>query len=186
MKKNKKSLQNNGTLSYTQQLKQDRKVKEFWKSMGVSPDEEGFQAYVRHVKFRSGDVSDEELEMLTDKIKMIDMLDIYEAPITATGISHLTKTQFIKELRLKYCTEITNDSIPLLNKIKGLELLYLGGTQVTVDAIHGLKDLNTLKSLFLSSDLEYEEAKTILIPMRDVLPGCEFIIDHKVIYFDEE
>ena len=66
-------------------------------------------------------VIDEYLELLATNVKSIDMLDLDETDITNDGIAFLTQMDFIKELRLKGISEIDNDCISHLNKIKKME-----------------------------------------------------------------
>lgn len=141
--------------------------------------------HLNHVRMRLWDkVIDEYLELMVTQVKSINMLDLDATDITNDGIEHLTKMDFIKELRLKGIREIDNDCIVHLNKIKGLELLYLRGTSVTIDGILNLDCKPHLKELFFSAK-DDEINKEKMLQLKKLMPICNFIIDGKEYYFDD-
>ncbi|MGB4843262.1 MAG: hypothetical protein WBP16_02220, partial [Ferruginibacter sp.] len=104
--------------------------------------------------------------------------------ITNKGVEHLTKMDFIKELRLKGIREINNDCIVHLNKINGLELLHVKGTSVTIEGILKLDSKPELKELFFSAK-DDEITKEKMLELKKLMPDCSFTIDGKSYYFDE-
>jgi len=142
-------------------------------------------SHLHHVRMRLWDkVIDEYLELMVTQVKSINMLDLDETDITNNGIAHLAKMDFIKELRLKGIREIDDDCIVHLNKIKGLELLHVKGTSVTIDGILKLDSKPELKELFFSAK-ECEITKEKMLQLKKLMPGCSFTIDGKTYYFDE-
>lgn len=141
--------------------------------------------HLHHVRMRLWDnVIDEYLELMVTQVRSIDMLDLDETDITNKGVEHLTKMDFIKELRLKGIREINNDCIVHLNKINGLELLHVKGTSVTIEGILKLDSKPELKELFFSAK-DDEITKEKMLELKKLMPDCSFTIDGKSYYFDE-
>ncbi|GAB3310087.1 hypothetical protein GCM10027348_42580 [Hymenobacter tenuis] len=124
-------------------------------------------------------LDDEALGWLADRIFSIDMLDIYEAPVTQQGMAHLTRMRHLVELRLKGCTSVEDNCLPLLRQIPGLELLHLGSTGITLDGIGAMDEWSTLKALYLSTDRSAEQILQHVTQLRLVLPACEIVLNHQ-------
>ena len=122
---------------------------------------------------------------MMSRIKSIKYLDLDEADITNKGINHLTQLDHIKELRLKGITAIDDGCMESLSKLKGLELLHLGGTSVTLNGLIQLGSLQNLKVLLLSLTAT-EEIRIKMLELKKLLPGCEFIFNYKSYLFDPE
>lgn len=163
-------------LGYTKLLKQQKAIKEFWKSLGFE-DPEQVPKKIHHMDFRYSQVTDEELALMTTRIKSIEMLDLNDTSITNEGISHLTQLEYLAELRLKECEQIDNDCISFLNEIPTLKFLYLKSTPVTIEGLMELK-LPNLEHLFFSSH-EKEIKEEQMQILKNNLPRAEFIIDGK-------
>lgn len=168
--------------------KQKQLEKTFWATLfaiDVPAHLNEVPAHLHQVRMRLWDkVIDEYLELMVTQVRSINMLDLDETDISNDGMEHLTKMDFIKELRLKGIREIDNDCIVHLNKIKGLELLYLKGTSVTIDGILKLDSKPQLKELFFSAKND-EVNKEKMLQLKELMPACSFIIDGKQYYFDE-
>ena len=140
--------------------------------------------HIDHVRMRLWDkVIDEYLEMMVTQVRSINMLDLDETDITNDGIEHLTKLDFIRELRLKGIREINDDCIIHLNKIKGLKLLHIRGTAVTLDGVLKLDALQELKQLFISDKNDEPDPEKIR-QLRELMPDCEFVVNGQT--FDVE
>ncbi|MGZ8545512.1 MAG: hypothetical protein ACXWV0_09460 [Flavisolibacter sp.] len=163
-------------LGYTKLLKQQKAEKEFWKALGIE-DPEQAPHHVNHMDFRESLITDEELALMTTRIKSIEMLDLNGTEITNEGIRHLVQMEYLAELRLKECEKIDNDCISFLNEMPTLKFLYLKSTPVTIEGLLELK-LPNLEHLFFSShQKEIQEAHMQILRMH--LPKAEFIIDGK-------
>lgn len=123
--------------------------------------------HLPRARFWEGDIDDEQL----------GWLDIYEAPITRIGIQHLTQMACPKELRVKGCAELRDDCVADLAHIKGLELLHLGDTGVTLDGLLELRG-GHLQTVFISSELPAPTIQERLHQLEQLLPGCEVVINH--------
>lgn len=141
---------------------------------------------LERVNFRIWDhVNDEHLLMMMSRVKSINYLDLDETNITNEGVKHLTQLHHIKELRLKGITAIDDSGMGSLNKLKGLELLHLGGTSVTLNGLTQLGSLQNLRVLLLSLTAS-EEVRKKMLELKKLLPGCEFIFNYKSYLFDPE
>lgn len=159
--------------------------KKFWASLRfyarLPDDVENIPAYIKHFRCKDAGIDDDWLRKMTSVVSSIDMLDLDENEITNEGVLHLTKLENLKELRLKSCRLINNGSLEYLNQITSLELLHLGGTGITMDHLLKLSGLNNLKTLLITSDLGKEMVRSILSPIGNELPECEFIVNHQIV-----
>jgi len=137
-------------------------------------------AYIPHVRCRGAEIDDDELGLLVDVVKAIDLLDLDDTPITCQGIKHLARLEELKELRLKECLYIDDSCLPYLNQLTSLELLHLGGTAVTLHGLTSLGALTRLRCVLVSSN---EAEAVIWEKVRQaaaLLPQCEFVVNYKV------
>ena len=144
-------------------------------------DVEEIPAHIKHFRCKDAGINDDWLEKMVSVVKSIDMLDLDENEITNEGVLHLTKLESLKELRLKACRLIDNESLDYLNQMTSLELLHIGGTGITIEHLVKLSGLNNLKTILVSSDLDKETVREILSPIGNELPQCEFIVNHQSI-----
>jgi len=98
------------------------------------------------------------------------------------GIKELVKLDYITELRLKGCENITNEAMPFICDIKGLELLHLIGTSITTAGFQQIGKLNLLKKLLISADRDDPLLEEIYVNLPK---DCEFIVDYKRYPFSE-
>ncbi len=111
------------------------------------------------------------------------MLDLNETEITNESIKLITQLEYVKELRAKGIDGLTDDCAEDLNKINGLELLHVKGTNITIDGLLKLKDQLQLKTiLFSAADIESIREK--MLKLKQMHPHCEFIIDGKTYQTD--
>lgn len=181
MKKNKKgNTAAGGQPSYTERLRLEKREKLFWQTNFTFPgdDPDNIPVEIDWVKFRYGNLDDEGVAFFVGRVKKVGMLDIYEAPITNAGIGLLAGMEYVRELRLKECRELDNDCMEDMVRIKGLELLYVMGSKINLDGLEKIGAITGLKELFISSDLPDDEICNRIIRLKQVLPGCEFIVNH--------
>ncbi len=162
--------------------KQKLKEQQFWSTFAYFskpqlPD--GIPTHLERVNFRIWNhVDDEQIEMMVTHVQSINMLDLDETEITNHGIQLLTKLSFIKELRLKGCREIDDEAIPHINNIKGLELLHIDGTSISINGVLQLRADHPLRMLLIGiDDPERHHNELTIIAQR--FPDCEFIVNHQ-------
>ena len=186
MKKDKKNIASGGSLPYTKQIKWNRQEKAFWqKYFNNPPEPEAIPDKLGILSFRSCDISNSDIGFLTSRVKSIEALELDDAYITKEAIEHLKRLEHLGELRLKGCTELENDCIPDITKLKGLKMLHLVGTNVTIDGLMGMHTLSKLEKLFLSVDPKKDITRKML-ELKSELPQCNFYINYSLYTFDEE
>ena len=186
MAKAKKNVSGQTGLSYTQQIKWDKKEKAFWaKYFSNPPTPEHIPEHCDHLSFRSSDITDDEIGFVVSRVSSINMLDLDDAYITYKAIEHLTRLEYLKELRLKGCTELDYRCVPYLVNIKGLELLQLVNTQILVKELMNMSSLTSLKKLFISETITPELAVEMR-RLKKELSGCEFYVNYKLYEEEEE
>lgn len=162
--------------------KQKLKEQQFWSTFAFFsrpqlPD--AIPIHLERVNFRIWDcVTDEEIELMVTHVQSIDMLDLDETEITNDSIELLTKLSFIKELRLKGCNEIDDAAVVHINNIKGLELLHLGGTSISINGLLQLSADHPLHTLLVSVDDTEKELSNLTI-LAKRFPKCQLIVNHK-------
>lgn len=144
------------------------------------------EPYYHHFDCRRIDnLDDEGFAYLISEVKGINMLDLNETDITNQSIKLLTKLEYVKELRAKGIHALTDDCIEDLDKINGLEFLHVKNTGITIDGLLKLNGQQQLKTILFSAD-DVEAIKDKMLQLKTMHPGCEFIIDGKVYYFEGE
>lgn len=166
----------------------DRKADDrFWETfyyMNGPKHSNGIPFHVEKVRFRLYDyVDDDDLVRMVGGINSVGQLDLDETDITNTGIEELVKLDSVQELRLKGCTNLTNEAMPFICSIKGLELLHLIGTSITTDGFKDIGKLSSLKKLLITADREDPLLEEIYVQLAK---GCEFIVNYKIYPFNED
>ena len=164
-------------MGYTQLLKLQRREREFWKTFGIE-DPEQVPPHYHHVDLRCSGISDEELGLMTARIKRIEMLDLNDTEITALGIENLNGMEYLAELRIKDCAQIDDDAIPYLCRLSHLRLLNIKGTKITINGLLGMGSAKTLEELYFSSN-GYEDINKQLQMLQQLLPNCKLVVDGK-------
>lgn len=145
---------------------------------------ESLAGYHDHIDFRSlDDFDDDAFAWLMQNVKGVNMLDLNETDISNESISLLVNLEYVKELRAKECHNLNNDCVEDLNKLTSLVFLHLKSTNITIDGLLKLKDLSRLKTLMFSAD-DTISIKEKLLQLKNMLPGCELVINSKRYYFD--
>jgi len=160
--------------------KQKLKEETFWANFchfNLPKEQNEIPTHIKRVNFRLSGADDEDLQLMAGYIKSIEQLDLDETEITNLGLHYLTQLESIKELRLKGCQGIDDDGLPYIYQIKGLELLHLGSTSITVARLQEINKLPYLKTLLISANDDEE----ILLPQiaRQLPKDCVFIVNHK-------
>ncbi|RXK57695.1 hypothetical protein ESA94_19410 [Lacibacter luteus] len=162
--------------------KQKLKEQQFWSTFAYFsrpqlPD--AVPTELDRVNFRIWDsVTDDEIELMMTHVRSINMLDLDETEITNYSIELLTQLSFIKELRLKGCNQIDDTAIAHINNIKGLELLHLGGTSISINGLLQLNSEHAFKTLLISVD-EPEKYNNELSTLAQRFADCQLIVNHK-------
>ncbi|WP_316770166.1 hypothetical protein [Pedobacter frigiditerrae] len=159
---------------------------QFWGTfyyMNVPKHIPGIPMHVEQVRFRLYDhVDDDHLIRMVQGIKSVGQLDLDETDITNEGIAELVKLDYITELRLKGCHDITNEAMSFICDIKGLELLHLIGTSITTAGFQQIGKLTSLKKMLIRADRDDPLLEEIYINLPK---DCEFIVDYKRYPFSE-
>jgi hypothetical protein len=163
-----------------------KRDKKYWKQRFGNLTAESMEPYYHQLDLRRIDnLDDEGFEYLLTHVKGVYMLDLNETNITNESIKLLPRLEYVTELRAKGIHALTDDCIDDLNKITGLELLHVKNTGITINGLLKLKDLHQLKTLLFSAD-DVDAIKEKMLQLRAMHPGCEFIIDGKTYYFEDE
>ena len=168
-------------LSYTQQVKKNRREREFWDRFFQTPENlDDIPGHMHWVKFSFSSITDEELGFFTDRVRSVNMLDLKDTRIGMDGIRHLLKMDFIGELRLKESLAIDDVCMPFISQLTSLKLLQLNGTGVTTAGLKYLESLVNLEQVFLSLDMNDDENRQAVNGCRPftytIKTRCLFII----------
>lgn len=159
------------------------KNKKYWERRFGKPVHNN-GSYHHHFDLRCiDDLNDEGLAYLLEPAKGINMLDVNETDISDKSITLLTRLEYVTELRAKGVSGLTDACAQDLNKIKGLELLHVKNTDITIDGLLQLKDQHQLKTILFSA-IDVKAIKEKMLQLKTMHPGCEFVIDGKPYYFD--
>lgn len=156
------------------------KEEQFWNDFfyfNVPAHLDAVPLHLERANFRRYHVDDEGISMMMTAVLSVYQLDLDGTDITNEAIRMLTELEYVTELRLKNCEGIDDSCVPDLYKIKGLKLLHLGGTSITVQAMIEGGTFSHLKELFI--DYEDQEIK-VLQELAILLPkDCELIVNHQ-------
>ena len=162
--------------------KQKLKEQQFWSTFAFfsTPKlQDEIPTHLERVNFRIwNSVEDDEIEMMVTHVRSINMLDLDETDITNYSIQLLAQLSFIKELRLKGCRKIDDEGIPHINNIKGLELLHIDGTSISINGVLQLSASHPLRMLLIGVDAP-EQHLTELAAIAQRFPESELIVNHK-------
>lgn len=162
--------------------KQKLKEQQFWSTFAFFskpqlPD--GIPVHLERVNFRSWNhVEDEQIELMMQHVQSINMLDLDETDITNDSIELLTKLSFLNELRLKGCRHIDDQAIIYINDIKGLELLHIDGTSISLQGALQLAAHHPLHTLLIGVDEEEKHIEELTL-LANRFPDCQLIVNHK-------
>jgi hypothetical protein len=159
--------------------------KKYWKRK-LDNLADKIEPYYHHLDLRSiTDLNDDGFAYLLTNLKGVNMLDLNETEITNESIKLLTKLEYVTELRAKGIEGLTDACAEDLNKIRGLVFLHVKNTGITIDGLLKLKDQYQLKTILFSAT-DVEAIKEKMLQLKGMHASCEFVIDGKPYYFDEE
>lgn len=168
------------TSSYTQTVQKQKREAAFWRVFfGYSENLVDLPYHMNWVKLSFSNVSDEDLEFLTSRVRSIEMLDLKDTAITAEGIKHLLNLEYLSELRLKEAAFINDECLKYLGQLRCLTLLQVNYTAITPEGLKFLWGLTNLKELFLSFDTGEAAVREALDALHEALPSCEIIVNGK-------
>ena len=123
---------------------------------------------------------DEFLFYVTSRIPVIHELYFKFTHITDEGVKFISNIQKLKQLTLRDHKNITNESIPYLNKLVDLEYLDILKTKIQLEDLPGLFNLQNLKELYVTSEnLDREYILEHVITMKQILPNCILYINYE-------
>lgn len=156
------------------------KEEQFWTDFfyfNVPAHLDAVPLHLERANFRRYHIDDEGIAKMITAVLSIFQLDLDGTDITNEAIRLLSKLEYVTELRLKNCKGIDDACVPDLYQIKGLELLHLGGTSITVPALIAGGIFKDLKQLFIDYEAEDQQ---VLEDLAILLPeGCELIVNHR-------
>lgn len=157
------------------------KEEQFWNDFfyfNVPANLDAVPLHLERANFRRYHVDDEGIGMMMTAVLSVYQLDLDETDITNEAIRMLTQLDYVTELRLKSCRGIDDACVPDLFKIKGLELLHVGDTSITAQALVEGGLFKDLKHLFID---HYDEDRIVLKDLAVLLPkDCELIVNHRL------
>jgi hypothetical protein len=166
-------------------MSKNKRKSKYWKQRLGNLTAERMQPYYHQLDLRFlTNLDDEMFEYLLTNVKGVYMLDLNETNITNESIKLLPKLEYVNEIRAKEIPGLTNDCIDDLNNIKDLRYLHVKNTNITIDGLLKLDKPSLDTLLFSATNVEAINDK--LLQLRILQPNCEFIIDGKTHYFDDE
>jgi hypothetical protein len=157
--------------------------KKYWKKRLGNIE---MEAYQEHLDLRRiDDLNDEGLAYYLAHLKGVHMLDLNETEITNASIALVTRLEYVTELRIKGCSDIDDGCIADLNKITSLQFLHAKDTGITIDGLLQLDQLEKLEKLLFSAD-DMESIQHKMILLRNLLPGCDFVVNSIPYLFNNE
>lgn len=126
------------------------------------------------------DTDDDFLFYVTSRILIIHELYFKFTLITNKGVKYISNVQKLKRLTLRDHKNITNESVPYLNKLVNLEYLDIIKTKIQLEDLPGLFNLQNLKELYVTSEnVDREYFLGHVITMKGILPNCILYINYE-------
>jgi hypothetical protein len=126
------------------------------------------------------ETDDQFLFYVTSRIPTIHSLYFKSNLITDQGVKYISNIQNLQQLTLRDHKNITNESIPYLNKLVDLEYLDILKTEIHLEDLPGLFNLQNLKELYVTSEnLDEEYLLEHIITMKEILPNCILYINYE-------
>lgn len=156
------------------------KEKNFWRDHFKVTSLTEIPSDIELFKAIDSEMDDLFLFFLTSRIKIIKELYFKFTLITDEGVQLISTIQNLRRLTLREHKNITNESIPYINKLVDLEYLDILKTEITLEDIPGLCNLQKLKELYITSDnLDEEYLLQHVMEMKELLPNCILYINYK-------
>ncbi len=126
------------------------------------------------------ETDDQFLFYVTSRIPTIHDIYFKFTLVTDEGVKHISNINNLLELTLREHRRITNKSIPYLNKLIDLEYLDILKTEIHLEDLPGLFNLQKLKELYVSSEnTEIEYILGHVVKMKEILPNCILYINYE-------
>jgi len=128
---------------------------------------------LKSVSFACSNLNDEGVAHVSD-CREIEILNLQETEITNEGITYLKKLKKLKYLRLKENYQLTNACISALIAVEQLEDLQIHGTSVTEEGLSKLVVLKNLKDLTIDvreNNYTFEG----LLKISKEIPDCHIL-----------
>jgi hypothetical protein len=117
---------------------------------------------------------------VTSRIPTIHRLYFKFTHVTDEGVKYISNINNLQELTLREHRNITNESIPYLNKLVDLEYLDILKTEIHLEDLPGLFQLQKLKELYVTSEnIEIEYILEQVVRMKEILPNCILYINYE-------
>lgn len=155
------------------------KEKHFWRSFLNTSNLADIPSEMSGFKAIDDEVDDQFLFYLTSRIPTIYRIYLKFTNVTDEGVKHISIIQNLEHLTLREHKNITNKSIPFLNKLVDLEYLDVLKTEIQLEDLPGLFQLQKLKELYVSSEnLDKEYLLEHVVTMKEILPNCILYINY--------
>ncbi|KIA99566.1 hypothetical protein OA93_05260 [Flavobacterium sp. KMS] len=156
------------------------KEKYFWRSNFDIGNLAAIPSEIDGYKAIDTELDDDFLFTMTSRIPSIHRLYFKFNLITDEGVRHISNIKNLRELTLREHEKITNKSIPYLNKLVDLEYLDILKTEIHLEDLPGLFNLQKLKELYVSSEnIDREYLLEHVITMKEILPNCVLYINYE-------
>lgn len=156
------------------------KEKHFWRSFLNTNNLASIPSEMSGFKAIDDEVDDQFLFYLTYRIPTIYRIYLKFTNVTDEGVKHISIIQNLEQLTLREHKNITNKSIPFINKLVDLEYLDILKTEIQLEDLPGLFQLQKLKELYVSSEnLDKEYLLEHVITMKEILPNCILYINYE-------
>jgi Leucine-rich repeat (LRR) protein len=153
-------------------MSKDKKELNFWKthfninSIATIPQEMDKYSGI------DSDEDDQFFLYLTSRVPVIHSIDLRCTFITDEGVKYISKLKELKELSLRNHNNITKESLPFLNQLTDLVYLDISKTEITLDDLASLYNLQNLKELHISAEESKENILEKISILKQVLPHC--------------
>ena len=156
------------------------KEKHFWRSWFNTTNLAEIPLELSGFKAIDDEVDDEVMYYITSRIPIIYRIYLKFTHVTDEGVKHISKIQNLEQLTLREHKNITNKSIPYINKLVDLEYLDILKTEIQLEDLPGLFNLQNLKELYVTSEnLDEEYLLEHVITMKEILPNCILYINYE-------
>jgi hypothetical protein len=156
------------------------KEKHFWRNnFGIS-NLADIPLEINSYRSIDSEVDDQFLFYLTSRIPSIHGIYLKFTNITNESVKHISNTKNLLELTLRDHKGITNECLPYLNKLVDLAYLDILKTEIYLEDLPGLSNLQSLKKLYISSEnIDEEYLLGHVVAMKEILPDCTLYINYK-------
>lgn len=153
-------------------MKKDKKELNFWKrhfnihSFATIPQEMDKYTGI------DSDEDDQFFLYLTSRVPVIHSIDLRCTFITDEGVKYISNLKELKELSLRNHNNISKESLPFLNQLTDLVYLDISKTEITLDDLASLYNLQNLKELHISAEESKENILEKISILKKQLPNC--------------